>query len=249
MKSRFAETINLIRGSMQKNETVNRMLENYDFRTVAFSLLSLTIGMVFAVFNIIMVAVTDSLWCGAMACYHILLSVLRGKILRRYYRTHKLHIQRTDEILLDLKQYRFCGIVFISLTFCLAALIIFIVRGDKVFTYQMYVVYTVSGYAIFQMSIAVANYIRAQKSDDYTVRALRCINLVSALVSFISVQAVTLDTFSTGLNIHMANAITGFVISVLIIASGVYMIVHSERKIKALSQERQISVTVRRNIS
>lgn len=249
MKSRFVETIDLIRGSIQKNETVNRLVENYDFRTVIFSTLSLATGIGFAIFNIAMVAITNSLWCGAMACYHILLSVLRGKILHRYYRTHKLHIQHTNETLLDLKQYRLCGIVFIFLTFCLAALIIFIVRGDKVFTYRMYVVYTASGYAIFQISVAAANYIRAQKSDDYSVRALRCINLVSALVSFISVQAVTLDTFSTGLNIHMANAITGFVISGLIIASGVYMIVHSERRIKALSENQQISVTVRRNIS
>lgn len=239
MKNQMRQLIILIKELIRKNKATDKLVTDYDFRTVIFSAISFVSGIGFAIFNIAVAAVTHSLWCGAMAFYHILLAVLRGYILCNYYTTYKFYKPKEkNETLHELKRYRFCGIAFIALTVCLIALIIFIVRGDKVFHYEMYAVYTVTGFTICQISIAVANYVKAQKNDNYTVRALRCINLTSALVSFISVQAISLETFSTNVDVSLMNALTGFAISVLIVASGVYMIVHSNAKIKRFKVNR-----------
>ena len=225
--------IERLKALIHKNKTADLLVFNYDFRTIVFSALSFVGGIGLAVFNIAIYAITESLWCGAMAFYHILLVVLRGYVLFARYKAKKKAIKSAEEqTLLEIKRYRFCGIVFISLTLCLVAMIAHIVRGDKVFDYDMYVTYTVAGFTLFQIVVAIVNYIKVQRNDSYTVRSLRCINLTTALVSFISLQAIALDTFSKNVDVPLGNAITGFVICGLIVASGVYMIVHSTLKIK-----------------
>ena len=167
-----------------------------------------------------------------MAFYHVMLVLLRGFVLLSYRkRTKNIVLSDEDKLLGAIKQYRTCGIVFIALTMCLIAMIIHIVREVKVFDYDMYVVYTIAGFTLFQIVVALVNYIKSHKNDSYTVRALRSINLTTALVSFISLQAIALDTFSHNVNIPIGNAITGFVVCGLVVASGIYMIVHSIIKI------------------
>ena len=234
--------IERLKALIHKNKTADLLVFNYDFRTIVFSALSFVGGIGLAIFNIAIYAITESLWCGAMAFYHILLVILRGYVLFAHYKAKKKAIKSAEEqTLLEIKRYRFCGIVFISLTLCLVAMIAHIVRGDKVFDYDMYVTYTVAGFTLFQIVVAIVNYIKVQRNDSYTVRSLRCINLTTALVSFISLQAIALDTFSKNVDVPLGNVITGFVICGLIVASGVYMIVHSTIKIKTYSKNTRSS--------
>ena len=234
--------IERLKALIHKNKTADLLVFNYDFRTIVFSVLSFVGGIGLAVFNIAIYAITESLWCGAMAFYHILLVILRGYVLFAHYKAKKKAIKSTaEQTFLEIKRYRFCGIVFISLTLCLVAMIAHIVRGDKVFDYDMYVTYTVAGFTLFQIVVAIVNYIKVQRNDSYTVRSLRCINLTTALVSFISLQAIALDTFSKNVDVPLGNVITGFVICGLIVASGVYMIVHSTIKIKTYSKNTRSS--------
>ena len=135
-----------------------------------------------------------------------------------------------------IKQYRNCGIVFIGLTLCLISMIIQIVRVDKVFDYDMYVIYTITAFTMYQIVVAIINFIKSHKNDNYTIRSLRSINLVTALVFFISLQAIALDTFSHNTNIPVANAITGFVVCGLALVSGIYMILNSLIKINLLKK-------------
>ena len=234
--------IERLKALIHKNKTADLLVFNYDFRTIVFSALSFVGGIGLAVFNIAIYAITESLWCGAMAFYHILLVILRGYVLFAHYKAKKKAIKSAEEqTLLEIRRYRFCGIVFISLTLCLVAMIAHIVRGDKVFDYDMYVTYTVAGFTLFQIVVAIVNYIKVQRNDSYTVRSLRCINLTTALVSFISLQAIALDTFSKNVDVPLGNVITGFVICGLIVASGVYMIVQSTIKIKTYSKNTRSS--------
>lgn len=229
--------IKCLRKLIHKNEIADLLIESYDFRTVVFSAFSFIGNVAYAIFNIVVYGLTDSLWCGAMALYHIMLVVLRGYVLFAYYKGRKTSTKSEEEkILLEIKRYRFCGIVFISLTLCLSAMIMHIVRADKVFDYEIYVIYTVAGFTLYQIVISIVNYIKVQSSDSYAVRSLRCINLTTALVSLISLQAIALDTFSHHVNIPFGNALTGFIVCGLIVANGVSIIVKSTTMIRKIKQ-------------
>ena len=227
-----------IRNLIHKNEAAQMLVENYTFRTIVFSVVSVLVAIGLAGFYVVIYAIAKSLWCGAMAFYHITLVLLRVFVLL----SHRKRIKNTalsdkDKLLGAIKQYRTCGIVFIALTMCLIAMIIHIVREDKVFDYDMCVVYIIAGFTLFQIVVALVNYIKSHKNDSYTVRSIRSINLTAALVSFISLQAIALDTFSHNVNIPVWNAITGFIVCGLVVASGIYIIVHSIIKINALKKK------------
>ena len=223
---------------INKNKALEILVENYNVRIIVLSLLSVLVAIGLTVYNIVIYAITQSLWCGAMAFYHIMLIVLRGYVLVSYCkRTQNTVLPNEDRILNSIKQYRNCGIVFIGLTLCLIAMIIQIVREDKAFDYDMYVIYTIAAYTMYQIIVAIINYIKSHKNDNYTTRSLRSINLTTALVSFISLQAIALDTFSHNTNIPAANAITGFIVCGLVLVSGIYMIGHSIMNINLLKKK------------
>ena len=223
---------------IHKNRFVDSLTQSYDARTVIFSIVAVFVAIALAIFYIAVYALTQSLWCGAMAFYHIALVLLRGYVLLSYRkRTKSTALSDADRLLGAIRQYRNCGIVFIALTLCLIAMIIQIVRADKVFNYDMYVTYTIAAFTMFQIAVAIVNYIKSHKTDNYTVRSLRSINLTTALVSFISLQAIALDTFSHNINISVGNAITGFVVCGLVVGGGIYMVMHSFIKINALKND------------
>lgn len=167
-----------IRNLVYKNKALETLVENYNVRTIVFSLLSVLVATGLTVFNIVIYSITQSLWCGAMAFYHITLIMHRTYVLVSYdKRTKNTVLSNEDRMLNSIKQYRNCGIVFIGLTLCLIAMIIQIVRADKVFDYDMYVIYTITSFTIYQIVIAIINFIKSQKNDNYTIRSLRSINL------------------------------------------------------------------------
>lgn len=214
-----------------KNKLISKFVRSFEFRTYIFSACSFIVGIGLVTFYVVIYVITKSLWCGAMAFYHILLVVLRGYILSG--KNKKRAKCATECQRIELKHYRFCGIAFITLTLCLFAMITHIVRGNKVFSYDMFVTYTIACFTLYQIIIAIINYVKARKDDSYIVRALRSINLTTALVSLISLQAITLDTFSRNINIPIVNTITGIAVCCLIVINGVYMIVRASKKLKS----------------
>ena len=70
-----------IRNLINKNKALEILVENYNVRIIVLSLLSVLVAIGLTVFNIVIYAITQSLWCGAMAFYHIMLIVLRGYVL------------------------------------------------------------------------------------------------------------------------------------------------------------------------
>ena len=227
--------LKLLLDIIHKNKIIDTVITSYNFRTVVFSAISFVGNIAYAVFNIFVAGFSHSLWCGALACYHTSLVFLRGYILINYYKSYKINRKDSvEQTLVEMKQYRLCGIIFLMLTLCLAAIVLLIVRAEKVFEYDLYMIYIIAGYTLFQIVVAIINYIKAHKNDNYMIRSLRCINLTAALVSFLSLQAIALDTFSTNVNIPLVNALTGFVVCGVIVANGVYIVVKSTTRIKEL---------------
>ena len=80
--------------------------------------------------------------------------------------------------------------------------------------------------------------IKAHKQTDLTVRAIRNINLVDALVSILALQTALLTMFSGGeVNISLFNTFTGIIVSLLSVSIGIYMIVSANKKMQEIQKE------------
>lgn len=219
---------------LRRNKTADAILTNYSFRTAAFSLGSFAAGVGYAVFNLAVGVIYSSVWYGALACYYIMLGFMRGGVLYARYKCKRQGVLAQNDGYV--RQYLVCGILFIVMTVFLAVMVWLIVKRNITFAYSLSVLYMAAGYTFYRMALSVYNFVKSEKLPDYSVRALRCINLATALVSFLSLQSAALSAFSKNIDQIAMNALTGGVVCILIVAMGVFMILSAAIKLKGRRQ-------------
>lgn len=222
----FGKLKNLLR----RNKLTERLMTNYGFRTIIFSVCSLMTGIAYAVFNLAVGLIYRSLWYGALACYYVMLDVIRGGVLVNRFKSSKRG--EVSQRLYEIRQYLICGALLIVMTVFLAAMVLHIARQNKTFEYSLSVIYMTAGYTFYRIAVSVYNFVKSGKQSDFTVRALRCVNLVTALVSFLSLQSAALTAFSKNLNRSYMNALTGGIVCLLIVITGVFMIIRAGVRLK-----------------
>lgn len=223
---------NKIKSILQKNKLINKIMTNYVFRTIFFSLGSFVIGVVYATFNLVEALIYHDLWCGALSGYYFMLDIIRGGLLLNRYRLKKRNVEEEKRNVYEIKQYLICGILLIIMTALLSAMIIHIVRQDKIFDYAVGIIYMAAGYTFCRIGIAVYNFVTSRQYHNFTARALRCINLATAGISFLSLQSAALTAFSTSVNQTVVNAMTGGIVCGLIVILGGFMIISTILQLK-----------------
>ncbi len=214
------------------------ILRNFGFRTVIFAIGSFLMSLLFSAFNAYMGIVNRSIWYGALAAFYIALACLRGSILTYHGKKIGGKYQNQNDEYKKAKVYRNSGIITLILNVALSSAIAQMIFSDAHFSYMGWTVFAYAAYAFYKITMSIVSFIKAHKQDDLTVRAIRNINLIGALVSILALQTALLTTFNTGeMNISMMNTLTGIVVSSLSIAIGVYMVVSANKKIKEIQKE------------
>ena len=223
---------------MENQEFTYLLLRNFGFRTVIFAIGSFAMSLLFSGFNAYMGIVNRSIWYGALAAFYIALAFIRGGVLT--YHSKKIGKQKdtqNDEYV-KAKVYRNSGIITLILNIALSAAIAQMIFSGAHFTYIGWTIFAYAAYAFYKITMSIISFIRAHKQTDLTVRAIRNINLVDALVSILALQTALLTMFSEeGVNISLMNTLTGIAVSVISISIGIYMIVSANKKMKELQKE------------
>ena len=224
---------------MENHEFTYLLLRNFGFRTVIFAIGSFAMSLLFSGFNAYMGIVNRSIWYGALAAFYIALAFIRGGVLT--YHSKKIGKQKdtqNDEYV-KAKVYRNSGIITLILNIALSAAIAQMIFSGAHFTYIGWTIFAYAAYAFYKITMSIISFIRAHKQTDLTVRAIRNINLVDALVSILALQTALLTMFSEeGVNISLMNTLTGIAVSVISISIGIYMIVSANKKMKELQKEK-----------
>ena len=224
---------------LEKHEFTYLLLRNFGFRTVIFAIGSFAMSLLFSGFNAYMGIANRSIWYGALAAFYIALAFIRGGVLT--YHSKKIGKQKdtqNDEYV-KAKVYRNSGIITLILNIALSAAIAQMIFSGAHFTYIGWTIFAYAAYAFYKITMSIISFIRAHKQTDLTVRAIRNINLVDALVSILALQTALLTMFSEeGVNISLMNTLTGIAVSVISISIGIYMIVSANKKMKELQKEK-----------
>lgn len=223
---------------MEKREFTHLLLRNFGFRTVVFSVGSFLMSLLFSAFNAYMGIANRSIWYGALAAFYIALALIRGGVLT-YHRSRmgKQDRRESDEYL-KAKVYRNSGIITLILNIALSSAIAQMIFSGAHFSYMGWTVFAYAAYAFYKITMSIISFIKAHKQTDLTVRAIRNINLVDALVSILALQTALLTMFSEGdINISLFNTLTGIAVSVLSVGIGIYMIISANKKMKELKKD------------
>ena len=225
---------------MEKRDFTYLLLRNFGFRTIIFAIGSFIMSLLFSAFNAYMGIANRSIWYGALAGFYIALAFLRGGVLTYHKNRLSAKDKKKNEQLLKARVYRNSGIITLILNVALSVAIGQMIFSSAHFIYIGWTIFGYAAYAFYKITMSIISFIRAQRQDDLTVRAIRNINLVDALVSILALQTALLTMFSEGgINISLFNTLTGTVVSALSIAIGIYMIIFANKKIKELQKENE----------
>ena len=215
-----------------KYEFTEKMVKQYGFRTIILSVGSLTVSILYALFNGVIAVLNFSIWYGALAAYYILLASMRGGIVFHHRRNRKRE-NETDaqKKLRSVKTYRACGGVLIFLPLCLSGAVTQMVLSRKSYNYAGLMIYAAAAYTFYKIIMSVVNLVKARKEDDHTVRAIRNINFADALVSVLALQTAMFRAFSPESDLGYLNAVTGGVVCLLTVLMGVLMVISANKTI------------------
>jgi hypothetical protein len=223
---------------MEKYEFTHLLLRNFGFRTVIFAIGSFLMSLLFSGFNAYMGIKNRSIWYGALAAFYIALAFLRGGVLA--YHKSRIGKKTQNDEYVKAKVYRNSGIITLILNIALSSAIAQMIFSNTHFTYMGWTIFAYAAYAFYKITMSIIALIKAQKQTDLTVRAIRNINLVDALVSILALQTALLSMFSEGeINISIFNTFTGIVVSLLSLGIGIYMIASANKKMKEIQKENK----------
>ena len=224
-----------------KYKFTRSLFKSYEFRSIFFGICTFVCNVGYTIFLCVFAIIYKSPWYGSSAVYYILLSTARGGMLIQNAREEKKY--KDDPLALaraKVGTYRYCGIMMITLTLALALSVVQMFADGASFPIPKWAVIPFAIVALYRIVMSILHFVKATKKDDLVVRAIRYINLGTALVSVLTCQTAIFVAFKPPFNPSYANAITGIIVCIIILALGIFMVTFSheiKKKIKAKQVE------------
>ncbi len=156
------------------------------FRTLASSLVSTVIGLIFIIFNGILGAVYGSVWNGTICIYYILLTAVRGTIV--FFQRKDEYRKQKEGVQLRKKVSRYTHIVLLILNISLIVPIAAMVEGERTYDFGLKPAIAMAAYTFYRVIFSVINLKKSKQEYNCLVRELRAINMIDTLVAVLSTQ-------------------------------------------------------------
>ena len=228
--------INFFKTFKSENKYARRWQDDTRLRVNVSLYGSLAWNALYGLFQLWLGFYHHTFWFYSLGAYYICLGVMRFFLAR-----HTTRYAPGERMQTELKKYRACGIVFLVMNLALALIIFFMVYWNRTFEHHMITAIAMAAYTFTALTTAIINVIKYRKYNSPVYSASKAISLAAALVSMLTLESTMLTTFGDGTMTVVAQkwmlGATGGAISVLIVATAIYMIVIGTKKLKQLKSE------------
>lgn len=202
------------------NKYLSTYMNNHKLRYKSSLFISLTLNIIYALFKLLSGIIFKSVWFISFALYYILLTIIRSNIARQELRDDT---NLEDEYL----KYRNTGVILLFTNVVLTMIILIIINQKIIIIYPDWIAITVAVYTFYLMFISIYNLIKYRTYKSPLISASKVINVVTSLISLISLEIVLISTFGNGDKDFFEIMImaTGGVIALVIIIISLYMII------------------------
>lgn len=231
---RIPSIIAFFRRLKHENALVIRWFSDERLRVNVSLYSSFTINVVYAVFQLCLGIYHHSFWFSSLAGYYVSLAVMRW-YLAGYTRRNR----GGDNLEFELRKYRTCGAVFLVMNLALALMVFFMVYWNRTFVHHEITTIAMAAYTFTSLTLAIINIVRYRKYQSPVYSATKAINLAAALVSMLTLESTMLTTFGGNMDIttrRLFLAISGTVISAMIVVTAVYMTVIGTKKLNSVKK-------------
>ena len=233
---RIPYLINFIKTFKNENKYARRWQDDTRLRVNVSLYGSLWWNALYGIFQLWLGFYHRTFWFCSLGAYYICLAVMRFFLVR-----YTAKYAPGEKMIAELKKYRACGIVFLVMNLALALIIFFMIYFNRTFEHHMITAIAMAAYTFTSLTMAIINVIKFKKYNSPVFSASKAISLAAALVSMLTLESTMLTTFGDGSMTDTAQkwmlGATGGAISILIVATAIYMIVVGTRKLKQIKTE------------
>lgn len=233
----FAPKIkNKIKQKLKTNKLTANVLENYDYKTMVFALVSFVITIAFAIMNLVSAVHYQLFWYGAIAGYYFVLIFFRGGVLLAYKKSAKKYADNAEEYeRCKWKIYLASGAFLVLLEVAMICAITEMMLSDRLTQSGEIMAITNATYTFYKITMSVYNLVKARKSSNPVTQSLRNLNFADSCMSIVSLTVLLIATFD-GTNSSTAmmylKYIVGFAACAGIIAIASFMIIKASKVLK-----------------
>lgn len=217
------------------------VLENYDFKTTVFSLLSFAVTVAFATMNLVSAVMYRLFWYGAIAAYYFVLILFRGVVLLAYRKCSQKYAQDAERYeKSNWKIYLASGAFLILLEFAMVGAVTQMMLSERPAKSDEIMAISNAAYTFYKIIMAVYNLVKARKNNNPVTQALRNLNFADACMSVASLTVLLISTFEDGETasaVHYVKYAVGFFVCAAIIAMAAFMIIRANKKITSAKGE------------
>ena len=217
------EKVNIL---IENNKYLKKYKNDHKLRYKISLFVSLLFNIVYALFKLITGIYFKSLWFISFALYYILLIILKGNI---------IHLELKEKTLKDeYIKYRNTAIILLFINVILTMIILIIVNQKIMNIYPTSIAIFVAVYTFYLIFISIYNLVKYRKYKSPLISSSKIINVITSLVSLISLEIVLIPTFGEN-NIEFFLIMimsTGGLIALIVIIISLYMIIKSVEWLK-----------------
>lgn len=207
---------------IDKNKYLKMYRDDSKLRNNISLIFSLSLNIIYVLFKFITGIFYKSLWLISFAIYYLILVITRLNLI-------KSELNKNKTIKDEYLKYRLSAITLLFINIFLIIVILIIVNQDIIISYNKVITISIAAYTFYLMVSSIANLIKYRKFKSPLISASKVLNVVTSLVSILSLTIAMLGTFGTEeikFNETMIMA-TGGGISIIIIIISLYMIIKS----------------------
>ena len=213
------ERINLF---IDKNKYLTVYKKDHKLRYKICLFTSLAFNIIYVIFKLVSGIVFKSVWFISFALYYLLLAILRTNIVKQELK-HQTILK--DEYL----KYRKTAVILLFTNVILTIIILIIVNQKIMNIYPNWIAIAIAVYTFYLIYNSIYKFIKYRKYKSPLMSSAKVINIVTSLISLISLEIVLIPTFGVN-NIEFFEIMimaTGGGIAVIIVIISLYMIIKS----------------------
>lgn len=185
---------------MKLSEKIKLIKNDFLYKTLFASTLSLAVTLAFAVYNTYLgLSFGDAFAIGISIYYLLLVGIKSSTILVEAKIAKKEEKLKTS---IRVKNYKISSVFIFITDLCLIAPIILMALHPKEVAFGIIPAITMAAYSVYKIVISIINYKKSKKSQNPTIVLLKEINIIDSIVSVLTLQH-TLIMVNGGMNESM----------------------------------------------
>ena len=219
-----------------ENKYARRWFEDTRLRINVSLYGSLVWNALYGIFQLWLGFYHNTFWFYSLGAYYVCLALMRFFLAK-----HTSKYEPGEKMYTELLKYRNCGWVFLLMNLALSLIVFFMVYFNRTFEHHMITTIAMAAYTFTTFTYAIVNVVKYRKYNSPVFSASKAISFTAALVSMLTLESTMLTTFSDGTMSAQGQkwmlGLTGGTVSVLVVATAIYMIVTGTKRLKILSSE------------